>query len=887
MNKNIANTKNWIAVKNRRVEISQKGAKLYINNPTEKNGIICYKKIFHKTHDEIKCEFYGEVLQGEAPYLKMVSEKRLTMHSMMINTTSYISFSIPRLYFYAIQVAPHSKVEISNITISSSSSYLEEKLDNFRNDILVLTPSYPSVENKYLSGFVHSRVTEYKKHGLPVDVAVVYESYTNSCKYDFEEINVERISYAELRTLLGRKKYKKVLIHFFDKHYFDVLEGCDISGTEVYIWVHGPETLYWDYPYFTTRYYSEPNEITEYQKKRFRENDKMIRRLNEMPNIKFVFVSNWIKNRSEQLINISFNNYVIIPNVIDTELFDYQEKDAHQMKKIFMLRRYDDINKYAVDVSVNTIKELSKRECFKELEFNIYGRGSAFDRLFRSIQRFDNVHFYKQFFSHEEISELHKKNGIALFPTRYDAQGVSMCEAGSSGLLVISSDNDAIKEFIPYEDGNIIETENYKKYADFIEKIIHDKTLFNKITRETRDKIVSKCSYDATVRKEIELIASEEIAHDYNYHLTPDGEPVLSIVIPSYNVEQYILRTLKSIVENNELAGKIEILVVNDGSKDNTVGVVKQFIKEEAGNNCLIRLIDKENGGHGSTINVGIQEAHGKYLRIIDGDDWVNTKDLEKLIKILEEENSDIVLTDYSEDIYVNNTVSLHKKCLYDFMEEGKQYTFDDLYRNYGFGEWGPVMASSNIKLSKLRAANFKLSEKSFYVDMEFNAFYLPEIETITYYDLDIYRYYIGRAQQSTNIKTFSKSAAQHRKVIVNIINFVNRTEMSQMKKDYIYEKLIDPMLSTQYGYLLRTGDLKKLISFDHIVRDNISKREYANFIKKISVNKAKKTVKNAGRKLIYNPYTYKIATSRALSSGVGRTIRNTAFDIILAKRNN
>lgn len=144
--------------------------------------------------------------------------------------------------------------------------------------------------------------------------------------------------------------------------------------------------------------------------------------------------------------------------------------------------------------------------------------------------KFDNVHFFKSFYTHEKIAELHKENGIALFPTRYDAQGVSMCESGSSGLLVVSSNNDAIKEFIPSKDGNIIDTEDYIKYADFIENIVNNPKLFDKICKDTRAMIENKCSYENTVQKEISFLK-----RDYKLGLNIEKtqlvkNPVLTVV---------------------------------------------------------------------------------------------------------------------------------------------------------------------------------------------------------------------------------------------------------------------------------------------------------------------------------------------------------------------
>ena len=108
---------------------------------------------------------------------------------------------------------------------------------------------------------------------------------------------------------------------------------------------------------------------------------------------------------------------------------------------------------------------------------------------------------------------------------------------------------------------------------------------------------------------------------------------------------------------------------------------------------------------------------------------------------------------------------------------------------------------------------------------------------------------------------------------------------MSQEKKDYVYEKIISPMLSTQYGYLLRSSQLKKLNSFSREVKKMMPDGAYSEFLKDRAVMRAKGTAKNAANKAIFNKYTYKIATSRAFSTGVGRKLRNYAFDYISKKR--
>lgn len=827
----------WINKKN--VVITKKDDKLILKNDTNKIGFALCLKLFKK-EGNLQSSFVGKIIKGEAAVLELLNRRKEILSETTLNSKMMIDHKFFKYFVATIKVFPNTTVEITKCSLEQNIDTKMEMYDDFQNDILVITPSYPSEEHKYLAGFVHSRVKKYKEENINVDVAVVYD-YKNISKYEFEGIKVSRMSYYNLRELLQIKKYKKILVHFMDENYYNVLNGCNLTDTEVLTWVHGPETLYWESYKYNTKYFETATELTATEITKYKKTDSMIKDLNERPNFKFVFVSEWIKERSEELIGIKFKNYVIIPNIIDTDLFSYSKKTDKERHKIFMLRRFDNINKYAVDVAVRTIVELSKRKVFKSLEFNIYGNGEVFDILFAPIRNFENVKFHRSFYTHEDIAKIHKENGIALFPTRYDAQGVSMCEAGSSGLLVVSSENDAIKEFIPSKDGNIIDTENYIEYANFIEKVVDDEKLFDKITKDTRKKIVEKCSSKATVEKEIELLKQKNKKRKINIDLSNHGEkPVLTIVIPSYNVAKYIEKTLLTLVENNENSRYLEILVVNDGSKDNTKEVVEGFINKYAvdGKNDIVKFIDKENGGHGSTINVGMEKARGKYFRVIDGDDWVKTEDLSKLIDILKKEETDIVLTDYSEDRFLDTASTLIKKELYNFMVEGVKYDFTQLcYKGYGFGQWGPVLATANIKTETLKKANFKLSEKTFYVDMEYNTYYIPYINDISYYKLDIYRYFIGRPNQSVSLNSFIRNIDQHQKVIFNIINFMNSHKVDELKQEYIYNKLLQPMIKSHYLLLLHNiKDVKKFNTFDSFLKKNLKMEQYKQYGKKVEI---------------------------------------------------
>lgn len=122
-------------------------------------------------------------------------------------------------------------------------------------------------------------------------------------------------------------------------------------------------------------------------------------------------------------------------------------------------------------------------------------------------------------------------------------------------------------------------------------------------------------------------------------------EKILSIIIPAYNVEKYLKRCLFSIATVNPLLlEKTEILIINDGSTDTTPDIALKYCQKYPG---VFYLYSKENGGHGSAVNTGIHYASGKYFKVLDGDDWFATKELQKLIELLENLDVDIVASDY------------------------------------------------------------------------------------------------------------------------------------------------------------------------------------------------------------------------------------------------
>ena len=157
---------------------------------------------------------------------------------------------------------------------------------------------------------------------------------------------------------------------------------------------------------------------------------------------------------------------------------------------------------------------------------------------------------------------------------------------------------------------------------------------------------------------------------------------MLTISVAAYNIEQYIDDLMRSIIQSGVMQ-HIEVLIVNDGSRDNTAIVAYEYQKQYPDS---VKVIDKPNGGHGSTINMGIMEAKGKYFRALDGDDWVKSENLARLVEKMETLEADLILSDFCK-CYADGREQIEQ--LSEKLKDGQSYSFDeatngikDFYRN-------------------------------------------------------------------------------------------------------------------------------------------------------------------------------------------------------------
>lgn len=219
---------------------------------------------------------------------------------------------------------------------------------------------------------------------------------------------------------------------------------------------------------------------------------------------------------------------------------------------------------------------------------------------------------------------------------------------------------------------------------------------------------------------------------------------ILSFIIPSYNCSTFLEKCVRSMVRP-ELLDQLEIIIVNDGSVDDTASVAEQFVKEFP---ATVRLINQENKGHGGALNTGCAAAQGKYLKVIDADDWVETDNLPAFLTFLQGCDSDVVLTHhYTVDI---STGEIRKWKSYPD-SFGKSYTLEQIMGQPQSFDRSLTFHGITYRTDFYQTQSIRLSEKVFYEDHEYATFACCRAASVTPLDLFIYHYRIGDVQQSVS----------------------------------------------------------------------------------------------------------------------------------------
>lgn len=218
---------------------------------------------------------------------------------------------------------------------------------------------------------------------------------------------------------------------------------------------------------------------------------------------------------------------------------------------------------------------------------------------------------------------------------------------------------------------------------------------------------------------------------------------ILSVSIAAYQVEDTIKKCLDSFLSSKYLS-ELELLVINDGSKDNTEEIVMEYEKRYP---SVVRLVNKKNGGHGSTINKSLELATGKYYKVLDGDDWCDVNELDKLMELLQKTSAELIVNRYRE-VYPSHFRVIGKDVNYEL---NKVYDFSSIFDSNDTEYDLIAMHEITILTERLRAVKTQIQEHCFYADTEFIYYVGLAARTVTFHDSCAYQYRLGTEGQSVS----------------------------------------------------------------------------------------------------------------------------------------
>lgn len=226
----------------------------------------------------------------------------------------------------------------------------------------------------------------------------------------------------------------------------------------------------------------------------------------------------------------------------------------------------------------------------------------------------------------------------------------------------------------------------------------------------------------------------------------------LSVIVPAYNMEALLPRCLSSMIVSDKcLMSTLEVIVVNDGSKDRTSGIAHEFCALYP---SVFSVIDKPNGNYGSCINVGLKVAHGSYIRVLDSDDYVETCNFEEYLRCVAYEDScgtdgvDLIVTDYDR---VGSDCKQYGKCNYGMPEECRFSLIDAARNGIDF-----TIHSITYKLANVRNIKYIQTEGVSYTDTEWITEPMIKVRTALHLPVTVTHYFVGRAGQTTEDKIFA-----------------------------------------------------------------------------------------------------------------------------------
>lgn len=326
---------------------------------------------------------------------------------------------------------------------------------------------------------------------------------------------------------------------------------------------------------------------------------------------------------------------------------------------------------------------------------------------------------------------------------------------------------------------------------------------------------------------------------------------LLSVAIPCYNSQEYMSHAIESLLTGGE---DMEIIIVNDGSKDNTKEIADEYAKKYP---SIIKAIHQENGGHGEAVNTGLKHATGLYYKVVDSDDWVNEEALQEILQVLKKMVRDTVELDALFSNYVYENATLNKQKVMDYktaFPKNCLFTWKDTayFKQSQF----ILMHSVIYRTQLLKDCGLRLPKHTFYVDNIYVYQPLPSVKTMYYMDVDFYRYFIGRDDQSVNEKVMISRIDQQIRVTKLMIECYDILKIKDRKLRNYMVKYLAMMMTISSVFLIKSGTEenleKKQELWDYL--KNYDKDLYKE-VNSLLIAKSMKLPGKSGRKIIIMGY--------------------------------
>ena len=328
---------------------------------------------------------------------------------------------------------------------------------------------------------------------------------------------------------------------------------------------------------------------------------------------------------------------------------------------------------------------------------------------------------------------------------------------------------------------------------------------------------------------------------------------LLSVAIPSYNSADYMSRAIESLLIGGE---DMEIIIVNDGSKDDTAKIADEYAAKYP---TIVKAVHQENGGHGEAVNAGLRNATGLYYKVVDSDDWVDADALTRILDLLREMVQNGTNLDMLISNYVYEKVHLNKQKVIEYrsaLPQNKIFTWDDI-KQFKVSQ-NILMHSVIYRTKMLRDSAMELPKHTFYVDNIFVYQPLPFVKTMYYLDVDFYRYFIGREDQSVNEKIMIGRVDQQIRITKIMIDAHDLSKIKNKKLRGYMAKYLAMMMAVSTVLLIKEGSKESLNKKDELwaYLEN-SNKHLAKEVKSKVLAKAMRFFKGpAGRKIIILGYS-------------------------------